>query len=237
MTQSPFSELELLILKGKRDRSAYSSSYTQLQIAKKYLHIFLHILHLPLPIPHNWILDSDAEQGWCCGNWFPRTFEKSKWGQNLSFKVCEDAQLPTLTSLIKRRIVKDRKSEQVSSQMQMWIPLQEIVTWSAARHKRKEEKREGEHLHFFSCRIMWVGGWGKERVTDPDLLVFVFVFVLLHVFLVIQNYVWECVVGSLIHLIKIGLDRWGAGDEKGEKFCVELLQPMIRQLLTIGVLE
>ena len=145
--------------------------------------------------------------------------------------------VPTLTSLIKRRIVKDRKSEQVGSQMQMWIPLQEIVTWSAARHKRKEEKREGEHLHFFSCRIMWVGGWVREGVTDLDLLVFVFVFVLLHVFLVIQNYVWECVVGSLIHLIKIGLDRWGAGDEKGEKFCVELLQPMIRQLLTIGVLE
>ena len=47
----------------------------------------------------------------------------------------------------------------------------------------------------------------REGVTDPDLLVFVFVFVLLHVFLVIQNYVWECVVGSLIHLIKIGLDR------------------------------
>ena len=145
----------------------------------------------------------------------------------------------TLTSLIKRRIVKDRKSEQVSSQMQMWIPLQEIVTCSAARHKRKEEKREGEHLHFFSCRIMWVGGWVKERVTDPDLhvFVFVFVFVLLHVFLVIQNYVWECVVGSLIHLIKIGLDRWGAGDEKGEKFCVQLLQPMIRLLSTIGVLS
>ena len=146
-------------------------------------------------------------------------------------------RMPTLTSLIKRRIVKDRKSEQVGSQMQMWIPLQEIVAWSAARHKRKEEKREGEHLHFFSCRIMWVGGWVREGVTDLDLLVFVFVFVLLHVFLVIQNYVWECVVGSLIHLIKIGLDRWGAGDEKGEKFCVELLQPMIRQLLTIGVLE
>ena len=146
-------------------------------------------------------------------------------------------RMPTLTSLIKKRRVKDRKSEQVSSQMQMWIPLQEIVAWSAARHKRKEEKREGGHLHFFSCRIMWVGGWVKERVTDPDLHVFVFVFVLLHVFLVIQNYVWECVVGSLIHLIKIGLDRWGAGDEKGEKFCVELLQPMIRQLLTIGVLE
>ena len=32
----------------------------------------------------------------------------------------------------------------------------------------------------------------KERVTDPDLSVFAIVFVLLHVFLVIQNYVWEC---------------------------------------------
>ena len=143
----------------------------------------------------------------------------------------------TQTSLIKRRIVKDKKSEQVSSQMQMWILLQEIVTWSAARHKRNKEKREGEHLHFFSCRIMWVGGWVRQGVTDLDLLVFVFVFVILYVFLVIQNYVWESVEGSLIHLIKIGLDRWGAGDEKGEKFCVELLQPMIRQLLTIGVLE
>ena len=47
----------------------------------------------------------------------------------------------------------------------------------------------------------------REGVTDPDLLVFVFVFVILYVFLVIQNYVWESVEGSLIHLIKIGLDR------------------------------
>ena len=47
----------------------------------------------------------------------------------------------------------------------------------------------------------------REGVTDLDLLVFVFVFVILHVFLVVQDYVWECVVGSLIHLIKIGLDR------------------------------
>ena len=47
----------------------------------------------------------------------------------------------------------------------------------------------------------------REGVTDLDLLVFVFVFVILYVFLVTQHYVWECVVGSLIHLIKIGLDR------------------------------
>ena len=47
----------------------------------------------------------------------------------------------------------------------------------------------------------------REGVTDLDLLVFVFVFVILYVFLVMQNYVWECVEGSLIHLIKIGLDR------------------------------
>ena len=41
MTQSPFSEPELLILKGKRDTSAYSSSHSQLQIAKK---IFVYVL-------------------------------------------------------------------------------------------------------------------------------------------------------------------------------------------------
>ena len=71
-------------------------------------------------------------------------------------------RMPTLTSLIKRRIVKDRKSEQVSSQMQMWILLQEIVTWSAARHKRREEKREGERAFAFLLMQNYVSGWVGE---------------------------------------------------------------------------
>ena len=147
------------------------------KLQKKYLYMFLqmHILHIFLHLSQNWILDS--EQGWCCGNWLLSAFGKSKWRQKFSFKVSEDAHSNISYQNKNSKCFSQicRKSEQVSSQMQMWIPLQENVTWSAARHKRKEEKRERGHLHFFSCRIMWVGGWVREGVTDPDLLVFVFV--------------------------------------------------------------